>query len=354
MKEVYRAAVVGAGAGGKLSMRALAASERFQLVAVADIDKDALAAAKEAYPDVETHGDHSEMLSEHELDIVCIATWPPTHRAIVEDAIQFPLKGILVEKPLADNWRDGLAIVEQIRARGLPMAVPHGLLVSDHGRQILEIVREGRIGELKLVEIECTGWDIINAGIHWLNYVLVLAGGEQVAWVMAACDTRTRTYRDQMQVETMAVTYAQLRGGMRIVMHTGDEIQVSADDAGTLFRLVGSQGTVEFYGWAPRYRLLNGAHPAGQLIEVSVGPRTGHQRHLEHVALQIDRDTPDYAVAESSLAALEVVEAAYLSCQHGCQVPLPLSSFTPPEPNDWMPGRPYSGHGGGRDGRELS
>lgn len=90
------------------------------------------------------------------------------------------------------------------------------------------------------------------------------------------------------------------------------------------------------------------------MIEVSPGPRSGHQRHLEHMALEMDRGVPNYAVAESSLAALEVVEAAYLSCRHGCQVMLPLSTFVPPEPNDWEPGLPYSGQGGGRDGRKLS
>jgi predicted dehydrogenase len=354
MKEVYRAGVVGAGAGGTLNMRALDASGRYQLVAVADVRDDALVVAKEAYPEIETYGDHGEMLSEQELDVVCVATWPPTHREIVEDALQVPLEGIVVEKPLADNWRDGLAIVEQVRARGLPIAVPHGLLVADHGRQILEVVRDGQIGQLKLVEVECTGWDIINAGIHWLNYVLALAGGEQVAWVMAACDTHTRTYRDQMQVETVAVTYAQLRDGMRIVMHTGDEVDVSAQGKGTLFRLVGTKGLLEFYGWEPRYRLLNDAHPDGELVEVSPGPLSGHQRHLEHMALEMDRGTPDYVVAESSLAALEVVDAAYLSCRCGCQVTLPLSTFTPPEPSHWMPGRPYGGEGGGRDGRRLS
>jgi predicted dehydrogenase len=354
MKNVYRAAVVGAGSGGRLSMRALAASGRFELVAVADISEAALERARGAYPNIATYGDHQEMLAQQELDVVCVSTWPPTHRQIVEDALELPLEGILVEKPLADNWRDGQGIVDAVRARGLPMAVPHGLLVADHGRQILKTVREGQIGELKLVEIECTGWDIINAGIHWLNYALVLASGEQAAWVMAACDTRTRTYRDQMQVETMAVTYVQLRDGTRIVMHTGDEISVSEEGVGTLFRLVGSEGMVEFYGWDPRYRLLNGAHPAGQLVRVSDGPGSGHQRHLEHMVLQMDRGRPDYAVAESSLAALEVVEAAYLSCRHRCQVNLPLSSFMPPEPSDWAPGQPYSGRGGGRDGRTLS
>ena len=68
-----------------------------------------------------------------------------------------PLCGILVEKPLADAAASGRQVLEMIKARRLPMAVPHGLLVADHSRQVLELVRSGAIGELKLVEIQCSG-----------------------------------------------------------------------------------------------------------------------------------------------------------------------------------------------------
>ncbi|HET9224088.1 MAG TPA: hypothetical protein VFO07_16360 [Roseiflexaceae bacterium] len=75
--------------------------------------------------------------------------------------------------------------------------------------------------------------------------------------------------------------------------------------------------------------------------------------HLEQLAEQIDSGMPDYRVAESSLAALELCEAAYLSAEHGCLVRLPLSQFNLPPPTDWRPGQPYVGSGGGRDGRRL-
>ena len=74
-----------------------------------------------------------------------------------------------------------------------------------------------------MVEIQCSGWDIINAGIHWLDFFVTLdACPEPVSYVMAACDASTRTYRDGMQVETLAVTYAQTESGVRAVMQTGD------------------------------------------------------------------------------------------------------------------------------------
>jgi len=53
------------------------------------------------------------------------------------------------------------------------------------------------------------------------------------------------------------------------------------------------------------------------------------------------------------LAALEICEAAYLSARHGVEIRFPFDRFEIPEPNDWEPGMPYLGRGGGRDGRKL-
>ena len=366
MAHVYTAAVVGAGMGGKASMAALSASPRFNLVAVADIQEEARAAARELYPGIRAFASHAEMFTDSPTDIVCVSTWPPSHLEVTRAALRLPLRGILVEKPLADSFADGRRLLELVRARNLPMTTPHGLLVADHSRQILERVHNDEIGQLKLVEIQSSGWDIINAGIHWLNFFVTLTKRESIDYVMAACDASTRTYRDNMQVETLAVTYAQTASGTRVVMNTGDYVTISEPDADTLFRLIGSRGTIDFYGWAPRYRLLNADHPHGRLFEVEPGAvssaliqqsgsaSNNHQRHLENLAAEIDRAQPDYTVAEGSLAALEICEAAYLSCRHGgVPVSLPLDGFSPPPPVDWQPGLPYSGHGGGRNGRRL-
>ena len=354
MKQVYTASVVGAGSGGNLSMAALAGSYRFELAAVADISPDALQAARERYPGIRTYRSHQEMLRESPTDVVCVSTWPPSHLEVTRDALELPLKGILVEKPLADTAAQGRQVLELVRAKGLPVAVPHGLLVADHSRQVLDLVHAGAIGDLKLVEIQCSGWDIINAGIHWLDFFVTLTRQEPVAYVMAACDAGTRTYRDGMQVETLAVTYAQTKSGVRVVMQTGDYVQSSEPGKDTLFRLIGTGGTLDFYGWESRYRLLNADYPTGKTFEVDRGAVTGHQRHLDAMAAQMDRGEPDYAVAEGSLMALEMCEAAYLSCRHGgVPVTLPLGEFVAPQKVEWQPGLPYSGQGGGRNGRNL-
>ncbi len=145
----------------------------------------------------------------------------------------------------------------------------------------------------------------------------------------------------------------QLRSGLRIVMNTGDYVRIAEPGKSTIFRLVGTQGTIDFYAWESCYRIENAEFPRGALVEVETGPRTGHQIQLENLAEQLDRGITDYTIATASLAALEICEAAYLAGKHQCTVTLPLASFTPPGSNDWEPGKPYSGSGGGRDGRQL-
>lgn len=138
-----------------------------------------------------------------------------------------------------------------------------------------------------------------------------------------------------------------------MVMQTGDYVEISRPGKDFLFRLVGTTGTIEFWGWESAYRIVNAQHPTGTLVEVPRSARSAHQLHLENLATQIDQGRPDYAVAESSLLALELCEGAYLSHRHRCVVTFPLERFTPPQSQTWDPGRPYEGTGGGRNGRTL-
>ncbi len=353
MPKQLSASVVGGGAGGKLSMSGLTASPNFDLVAAADLQASVRQDLQALFPGLAVYPDHQRLFAEHPTDIVCVSTYAPTHEEVTLDALKLPLKGILVEKPLGDTVAAGRRILEAVKAQGLPMVVPHGLLVRRTPMEVIERVRNGVIGELKLVEIQNRQWDIFNAGIHWLNYFIALTGNEPMDYVMALAESSTRTYRDGMQVETTAVTYGQTRSGIRVVMNTGDDVLINRPGKDTLFRVVGTHGLIEFWGWEESYFIQNRTHPTGALIAPESYPGGHHQRHLDALAAMIEAGRPDYRVAESSLMALAIVEAAYLSSRHRCKVTFPLESFTPPVETDWDPGVPYSGSGGGRDGRKL-
>jgi predicted dehydrogenase len=345
--------VVGAGAGGMLSAKALLASPRFTLVGIADTSPEALGRLDgDDFRGVAKFDSYQDMFGAVQADVVCVSTYAPTHLEIAQAAMALPVRGMLVEKPLGDSTTAGSEIVEFAKSHKIPLVTPHGLMARDAPLEVLAEVRKGAIGALRVVEMECTGWDIINAGIHWIQYFIMLARPEPVTSVLCACDTGTRTYRDGLQVETEAVTLAVCGNGTRLILNTGDYVPVARDNAACLMRIVGEDGYIEYCAWQDSYRLVT-PNAGNRVVAVEPSPVSGHRRHLEHLADLIDSGTVDYEVPDSSVRALEVVEAAYLSNRTGASVSLPIATFQKPAATDWDPGTPYSGVGGGRDGRKL-
>jgi predicted dehydrogenase len=345
---------VGGGTGGRLSLDAVAASKYYQPAALADLRPEVGAELAKKHPELQTFTDFREMFQACPTDVVCVSTYPPSHELVTLEALKMPLKAILVEKPLGHSFVSGRRILEAVKQRNIPIAVPHGLMVKRCPLEIIRRTKNGEIGELKLVEIQSPQWDILSAGIHWLNFAVNLNGPSPAYSVLAACDKTTRTFRDGMQVETVAVTYVQMVNGVRITMQTGDTIRSNGRRNGTTLRVIGTAGQIEFWGWHPDYYLFNKDHPEGKLIAPTEEGTSLHQRHLENLLPIIASGEPDYSLPESSLTALEICEAAYLSARHGVEVKFPLDQFEVPAPNDWEPGQPYIGGQGGRDGRKLS
>ena len=349
MSKPWTAAVVGGGMGGKLSLNALLASPRFALTAACDLREDVREALAASYPGTHVFASHDEMLAQCPTDVVCVSTYPPSHEDVALAALESGVRGILVEKPLGHTTAAGRRILEAIKARGIPVAVPHGLLAKATPIEIIQRVQSDEIGRLVLVEIQCKGWDILNAGIHWLHFCRMLVPEDAPVSVHSAIDASTRTYRDGLQVETAATASIVHASGLRVVMYTGDETPINVAGKSFVFRLIGERGVIEFWGWENGY-LLNGERHLPPEFAV-----TGHRRHLEALADQMEGVAPlDDTLARASLSALELCEAAYLSGEHRVQITLPLTQFLPSDPfTDWRPGQPYAGINGGRDGRAF-
>jgi hypothetical protein len=135
-------------------------------------------------------------------------------------------------------------------------------------------------------------------------------------------------------------------------MQTGDNVRPAREGKELVYRLYGSRGSLEFWGWEDRYWCRAG-DPQGSLAPITTTPpqeTSAHHIYLEMLADMVTKADPQYELAELSLRALEICDAAYLSNRHHCVVTLPLLGFVPPARQEWGPGAPYRGHGG-RDGR---
>jgi predicted dehydrogenase len=352
---MLRAAVVGAGTGGMLSIKALQSSDRYELAGVADISDAARRSAVQQRVEAEMFADAATMLDAVRPEVICISTFAPSHGEIVALALEAGVRGVLLEKPISLDWASGRAVLDRLEQQQVPVVVPHGLLVRPATVDVLRHISEGDIGDVELIEIECRGWDLINAGVHWLDFALAALWGDEVQQVLAACDVSTRTFRDGLEVETEAITYAVTRSGVRLVMQTGDDVKPARAGKDLVYRLYGSVGSIEFWGWEDRYCLRSGAQGPAPAPITAASPlaTSAHQVYLEMLADMVAKGAPEYELAELSLRALEICEAAYLSHRHHCVVTLPVSVFVPPLAQDWDPGRPYRGQGG-RNGRRLA
>ena len=110
MTKTYAASVVGGGFGGRLSLDALAASERFELGAACDLRADVRTQLERDYPGLNVYPDYQTMFR-HPTDVVCVSTYPPSHEEVTLDALKLDLKGILVEKPLGHTAASGRRIL---------------------------------------------------------------------------------------------------------------------------------------------------------------------------------------------------------------------------------------------------
>ncbi len=332
------AAVIGAGAGGLLSLRGLLGSDRYRVEAVVDWDATARARACDLGDGIRGYPDLGSMLTECSPEVVCVSTYPGTHRSVVERVLELPsLRGILVEKPLADTYVDGRTLLDAVKRRDVPMVVPHALMAQSTSLEVLRHVTSGSIGKLRAVEAVCTGWDVMNAGIHWIQFFERAVAGDAIASVLAATDTSTRTARHGLRVETDAVAVVRTASGVRYYQETGDAIPMQRPGVSCIFTFVGDEGLIEYGSYESHYYLVTA--PGGRVrFDVEPLPGTPHGRHLEYLAEQIRLGSRDYEISESSLLALEIVDAIYTSAREHGLVLLPLGSEQPARHTNWVAG----------------
>jgi predicted dehydrogenase len=310
------ASIIGCGHGGGLSLDAVSNSSDYELIAAADPSADARKRVADRFPDVRLFADYGEMLAKCRTDVVCIATPAPSHASIACEVLHYKPKGLLLEKPLACDISTAAELLREIRDAACPVIVPHGMLVLPAAQEIKARIRRGDIGEIATVEVQ-NAVDLLNAGIHWLAYLLDVFDNDAPMTTNAEFDVSDHVVNDGVQVESRGDTRIKLESGLLIDLQSGNktdptsEVLPRAQQRGALFRVTGSKGVIEFSAWAGSYWIQVGKSN-GELIKQPLPAGSSyHQIFLEQLAQNIAAGEVDYSSAELSLAALRLIESAY-------------------------------------------
>lgn len=315
------ASVIGCGHGGGLSLDAVSRSNDYALIAAADPSAGASKRVADRFPDLRLFADFRDMLAECRTDVVCVATPAPSHASIAREVLLHNPKGLLLEKPLACDVSTATELLREIRDDACPVIVPHGMLVLPAAQEIKVRIRRGDIGEIASVEIR-NAVDLLNAGIHWLVYLVDVFDNEIPRIVSTEFDVSGHLVNDGVQVESRGVTRIEFDSGVCIDLHSGNKTEPTSDvlpreeQQGALFRVTGLKGVIEFSAWAGSYWIKVGKSD-GELIKRALPAGLSyHQIFLEQLAQNITIGKPDFGSAELSLAALRLIETAYH--QHRC------------------------------------
>lgn len=149
---------IGVGRMGNGDLGEALGLKQVQVVAVCDVDSNRAKAAKER---VEKHyagkgcaayGDFRELIARDDIDAVQIAT--PDHWHVIP-AIEAAKAGkdIFMQKPMSLTIQGGRILSETVRRYGRIFQIGSQQRSDSRFRQACELVRNGRIGELKTVKV---------------------------------------------------------------------------------------------------------------------------------------------------------------------------------------------------------
>ncbi len=122
--------------------------EKFELVAIIEINEEKIQAAKERHPGVRIFTDYREFLAEKiSADVVAVATQDEQHK---EHAIAMMEAGyhLLLEKPISNNIADCKAIYEASKKYDRKVVVCHVLRYTPYYSTIKKYINDGELGEI--------------------------------------------------------------------------------------------------------------------------------------------------------------------------------------------------------------
>ena len=168
---MIKSAIIGVSGG---RARGLAEAYRHvnqgRLVAVSSRQRDKLEAFGSAFDVPARYTDYREMFEREKPDLVHVNTPPSVRLEIFEAAEAAGVPAVLVEKPLAIQGEDFLAIKDFARSACLKIAVNHQLHFHPRRSQLQRQIRDGAIGNLRFIEASA-GMNPAYQGTHALQAI---------------------------------------------------------------------------------------------------------------------------------------------------------------------------------------
>ena len=149
--------------------------KQINLSAICDKNFDSFLFAKKFKKNIKFYKNINLLLAKEKPDIVSICTWKNTHYSITKKCIDFGVKTIVLEKPLATKISDGKKLINLAKKHSVKIIVNHRRRFDKEIIQLRKKINNGIIGEIKKVNcsyvygIQATGTHVVDTLRMLLN-----------------------------------------------------------------------------------------------------------------------------------------------------------------------------------------
>jgi predicted dehydrogenase len=325
-----RCALVGAGGARAVGhAEAYRYIARGRLVAACGRRRDAVAAFADRFGIEGRYTDVREMLERERPDVLHVTTPPHVRLEVLRAAQAAGVAGAIVEKPLGVQGEDFLEIEAFAPTCTIKVAVNHQLHFHPRRTVLQRAVREGAIGEVRLVEASARH-NVAYQGTHALEAIRAFTPGlaplSLFAQASGAVGLRGEAHHHPAPDHLLAeITF---EGGVRGLLRCGDRAPAAAG-AGPdvhLHKRVAVHGTRGFAHWTMHGWELNadGELRSGRHDYAEEDVR-GQTRLTEAMFDWLADDTAVHPLSlDRALEDLGLVLAAYASAleRRPCALPM--------------------------------
>lgn len=322
------AVLIGCGDRGRVHAEALAASDRFDLAAVCDLDPGLARSAAAEFDVPGVHTDLDEAIAAVDPVHVSLVTPATVRESAIAAVLAHDPPSLLFEKPVATTFEEVQAVADLVAASATTVTVGHQHVFTDEIQAVGGWLDAGRIGDVERL-LGTTKGGLFEHGTHFLH---------TVGWLLDAAPERVRAHAEwgehpffedwHADVEpTDALVELSYPDSRRAVLHLGPDapdVPAQAEDFWLQYRLdvVGTAGHARFVlGDHAAVRDDDGAERVGVdgFDTGGYATRRCYDRLADVLAGDRDRHPSDFA---SALDAHRTVEAALRSAAEGRAVAL--------------------------------
>jgi predicted dehydrogenase len=346
--------IVGCGAIADAYARDITSYPELELVGATDLDRERARALTEQYGG-RPYEDLAVLLADDRIELVANLTVHQAHFGVTEACLAAG-RHVYSEKPLAMTVGDARLLVELAADRGLRLGCSPCTLMGEAQQTAWKLVREGRLGEVRLVYAEANGgriesWHaaplpfyeagaLFDIGVYPLTILTGIFGPASRVHAVAKTLSPERRLPDgtifRLTVPDFSVVLLELESAL--VRLTANFYAPRRGPQKTLIEMHGDLGSLALSSWQYFDATVDYA-PFGEEYEPVELVAPGHHgtefgRGIRDLAQAIEEGRPHRAAGEHAAHVVEIVCAAAAAAERGQPVEV-VSSFSPPEPLPW-------------------